>query len=182
MKILFVRCFTLLFTIVSLSSCARDLSHTTYTSDSTLNIVLSGQLISSRPVKIKESDKLEAGGGTLVGGLGGAVAGGAASNGSSGAVIGGAVAGAVLGTVAQHALSTTKGMEYIVKVDTSKMNQEYYEGSALMRNAIAAVKASGIVTVVQAKESKNDPELSIGQHVLVIISDKRTRVILDPSK
>lgn len=182
MKTLFTRYSTLLFTILCLSGCARDLSHTTYTSDTTLNIVLSGQLISSRQITIKESDKLEAGGGTLVGGLGGAVGGAAISNGRASGIIGGAVVGAVLGTVTQQALGTSKGMEYIIKVDTSKMSQDYYEGSAAMRNALAAVKASGIVTVVQAREKKSDPELSIGQNVLVIISDKRTRVIPDMSK
>ena len=51
-----------------------------------------------------------------------------------------------------------------------------------MRNALAAVKTSGIVTVVQAKEAKTDPELAIGQNVLVIISEKRARVIADNSK
>ena len=182
MKILFIRYFALLCVVASLSGCARDLSHTTYTSDSTLNVVLSGQLISSRQVKIKESDKIEAGGGTLIGGLGGAAVGSAASNGGAAATLGGAVVGAVVGTVAQQALGTSTGMEYIIKVDTSKMGTEYYEGSALMRNSLAAVKASGIVTVVQAKESKKDPVLAMGQHVLVIISDKRTRVIADPSK
>ena len=108
--------------------------------------------------------------------------GASASNGNGLATIGGAAAGAIFGAVAQNALGTTAGMEYIVKVDTSKLSNDYYEGSALMRNALAAVKTSGIVTVVQAKEAKTDPELAIGQNVLVIISEKRARVIADNSK
>ena len=59
MKNLFIKTAALLFLSVSLSGCARDLSSSTYTSDSTLNIVLQGQLLSSRHVKIKESDKDE---------------------------------------------------------------------------------------------------------------------------
>ena len=181
MKILFIRCFTLLFAVVSLSGCARDLSHSTYTSDATLNIVLSGQLVSNRQVRIKESDKLEAGGGALLGAIGGGVAGSLASNGGTAATIGGAAAGAVFGAIAQQALGTAPGTEYIIKVDTSKLSQDYYEGSALMRNALAAVKASGIVTVVQAKDKKSEQPLAIGQKVLVIISEKRARVIADMS-
>lgn len=182
MKTSLLKHFTLLLAVVFLSGCARDLSNSTYTSDATLNIVLSGQLISSRQVKIKESDKMEAGAGTVMGGLGGALAGSSMSNGGTAGTLGGAAAGALVGTLAQQALSTSTGMEYIVKVDTSKLGQDYYEGSASMRNALAAVKTSGIITVVQAKESKKDPVLSIGQHVLVIISEKRTRIIPDASK
>jgi outer membrane lipoprotein SlyB len=48
----------LLIAIFSISGCARDLSSSTYTSDSTLNIVLEGIIVSSRDIKIKESDRL----------------------------------------------------------------------------------------------------------------------------
>lgn len=162
-----------------LSSCARDLSSGTYTSNSTLNIVLSGQIVSMRKVKIKESDKMELGAGAVAGGIGGAAAGHAVSNGDGMSTLGGAAAGAIVGAVIQHGLETSSGIEYIVKVDTSKLNNDYYEGSALMRNSLAAVKATGMVTVVQAPEKSKDPQLNVGQKVLVIISEKRVRVIAD---
>jgi outer membrane lipoprotein SlyB len=66
-----------------------------------------------------------------------------------------------------------------VKVDTSKLKGEYYEGSALMRNSLAAVKTTGIVTVVQALEKKEDAAIEPGQKVLIIVSEKRTRIIPD---
>ena len=119
MKNFFGKGVVLCLVAVLLSGCARDLSSSTYTSDATLNIVLSGQIVSNRKVKVKESDKIEAGGGALLGGLGGAVVGASASNGNGLATIGGAAAGAIFGAVAQNALGTTAGMEYIVKVDTS---------------------------------------------------------------
>jgi outer membrane lipoprotein SlyB len=162
-----------------ISGCARDLSSVTYTSDATLNIVLHGQVLSSRKVKIRESDKLEAGAGTAVGALGGGAAAGAGSNGSMPAIIGGAVVGGIFGTVAERSLSSSTGIEYIVKVDTSKLKGEYYEGSALMRNSLAAVKTTGIVTVVQALEKKEDAAIEPGQKVLIIVSEKRTRIIPD---
>jgi outer membrane lipoprotein SlyB len=169
---------TILF-ISTLSGCARDLSHTTYTSDSTLNVVLYGQVLSSRQVKVRESDKMEAGGGAVIGALGGGAAGGLASNGGAAAIVGGAVVGGVFGAVAERGLSSSTGIEYIVKVDTSKLRDDYYEGSSLMRNSLAAVKTTGIVTIVQAKEKKNDRPIEIGQKVLVIVSEKRTRIVPD---
>jgi outer membrane lipoprotein SlyB len=130
-----------------------------------------------RNVKVKESDKVEAGAGTALGGIGGAIAGSSMSNGRTSGLVGGTIAGALIGTVAQQALSTSKGVEYIVKVDTSKLSNDYYEGSAHMRNALAAVKTSGVITVVQAPEGKKTAPMNIGQSVLVVISDKRTMII-----
>lgn len=182
MKHFFLRSITLVLMSVLVNGCARDLSSSTYTSDSTLNIVLSGQIVSARQVKVKESDTVEAGGGALLGGIGGAAIGGGSTGGNRWAALGGAAAGAVFGAVAQNALGTTSGTEYIIKVDTSKLSNDYYEGSALMRNAMAAIKATGIITVVQAKESKQDIPLTVGQNALVIISEKRARVIVDTTK
>ncbi len=182
MKNIFFKFLSLVLLSVLVTGCARDLSSSTYTSDSTLNIVFSGQIVSARKVKVKESDKVEAGGGALLGGIGGAAVGATSSGGNKWATVGGAAAGAVFGAVAQNALGTKAGMEYIVKVDTSKLSNDYYEGSALMRNALAAIKATGIITVVQAAESKNDIPLSVGQNALVIVSDKRARVIIDTTR
>lgn len=180
MKKIFLNLFLIIFTATNLCGCARDLSNTTYTSDSTLNVVLEGIILSKRNVKIKESERL---GDNTTGAAVGALGTGALLAGNSndlGVVIGGAVVGGVIGSIAQSALSSNNGVEYIVKVDTSKMDKEYYEGSRLMRNAIAAVRATGIVTVVQSKQSKKEVPMSEGQNVLLIISEKRTRVIPNP--
>lgn len=179
MQKIFVKACAFLLIITSISGCGRDLSHITYTSDSTLNIVLYGQVLSSREVKIRESEKLEDGAGSTIGALGGAAGAGTATDGSLPAIIGGAVVGGVFGAVTERSLSSTTGVEYIVKVDTSKLQDEYYEGSALMRNSIAAVKTTGVVTIVQAREKKQSQLIQPGQKVLVIVSEKRTRVIPD---
>ncbi|MFK8039928.1 MAG: hypothetical protein AB8B67_01095 [Rickettsiaceae bacterium] len=177
MKNFFIQVAVVILASFCLFGCARDLSSSTYTSDSTLNIVLEGQVLSVRNVQIKESEKLgDNTAGALIGGAGTGVAAGA-SGGNNAVIVGGILVGGILGAVTEQALGTNHGIEYVVKVDTSTMNQDYYEGSALMRNALAAVKANGIITVVQSKEAKNTPCISSGQNVLVIISEKRTRVI-----
>ena len=174
---------SLLFAVIlSLTGCARDLSSTTYTSDSTLNIVLEGIVVSTREIKIKDSDRLSDNTtGAALGGLGGgAIA--HSSGGKTGAVVGGAVAGAVVGALGQSALSSAKGTEFIVKVDKSKLSDDYYEGSARMRNAIAAAKATGVITVIQTSEKTKSKKVEVGENVLVVISETRSRVIRDVSK
>jgi outer membrane lipoprotein SlyB len=181
MKNLATRVTLLLLIVSQLIGCTRDLSPSMYTSDSTLNIVLSGVVVSSRMVKIKDSDNPSDGRGALAGGVLGAGGGALASNGRAEGIVGGAVAGAAIGALAQRATNTSSGREYIVKVDTSKLGNDYYEGSALMRNSLAAAKATGTITVVQEREKKNDVALEIGQKVFVIVSENRTRVIPDPT-
>lgn len=172
----------LLISIFSITGCARDLSSTTYTSDSTLNIVLEGIIVSSREIKIKDTDRLSDNTtGAMMGGLGGgAIA--HSSGGKSGAVVGGAVAGALVGALGQSALSSAKGTEFIVKVDKSKLSNDYYEGSARMRNAIAAAKATGMITIIQTSEKDKSKAIQVGENVLVIVSENRSRVIRDVSK
>jgi len=90
-----------LLVIFSITGCARDLSSTTYTSDSTLNIVLEGIIVSSREIKIKDTDKLgDNTAGAMMGGLGGGAL-AHSSGGGGGAVVGGAVAGALVGALGQ---------------------------------------------------------------------------------
>jgi outer membrane lipoprotein SlyB len=137
---------------------------------------LEGQIISSRPIIIKESDRLgDNTGGMVAGGAMGAVLGSGVGKGTgqNAAVVGGAVVGAVLGSAIQGKLGENKGYEYIIKVDVSKIKNEYYEGSAAMRSAISAATTGGLVTIVQADKNAI-PE---GQKVYVIFSDKRTRII-----
>ena len=113
-----------LFLLTSLIfGCARDLSSNVYTSDSTLSLTLEGQIVSSRPVIIKDSDKLSDNtGGIVAGGVAGAALGSSASKDSRNiAIASGALVGAAVGAIAQGKMSHSKGYDYIVKVDVSKI-------------------------------------------------------------
>ena len=159
-----------------LGGCARDLSTNVYTSQSTLSLTLEGTIISARPITVKETDKLGNNtGGLLAGGLAGGVVGSTIGSGNSAALatVGGVLAGAAIGAVAQNQLGKSAGYEYIVKVDVSKLKSAYYEGNAAMRNAISSATTSGVITVVQGANEV----MQKGQHVFVIFSDDRTRVI-----
>ena len=48
--------------------------------------------------------------------------------------------------------------------------------------AIAAAKATGTITVIQKSEKDKSKMIQVGENVLVIISENRTRVIRDVSK
>ena len=163
---------------IFLAGCARDLANNVYTSEDTINIVLEGEILSSRDVVVKESDRLSD---NTFGAASGALAGGVvashASNGSAAATVGGVLIGGVAGAVTQGALGTTKATEYLVKVDTSKLQDTYFDGSRLMRNSLSAAKATGVITVIQTKNSKKDVAIASGSKVLVIINDKRVRVV-----
>ena len=158
------------------ASCSRDLDNSMYTSSNTTNLTMEGVVISTRAVKIKETDKLED---NKMGMLAGGVLGGVAGTGVGGgtgkglAIVGGAIGGAALGALAQKALSNSKGIEYIVKVDTSNFKDTYFDGNAAMRNVIATAKVNGLLTVVQGQENP----IGVGQKVYVIFSENRTRVI-----
>lgn len=159
-----------------LSGCGRDLSTDMYTSDSTLNIAVQGKILSSRLIKIKENEKLgDNSTGAAIGAIGGGAAMGSNTDSVAG-IVGGALVGGVVGAVAESALSTTAGVEYIVLVDKSQISADYFAGSSSMRNAVESIKSTGLVTVIQAKE-KNAQILPVNQEVLLIISPKRTRVI-----
>ena len=176
MKIFFSPTLFTLLVATLLTSCARDLSSNMYTSDSTLSLTLTGEVVSARPVVIKDSDKLSDNTtGALAGGAMGAVLGTGVGQGTGkgAAVVGGAIAGAVIGAVAQGKLGESKGCEYIVQIDPSKIKGDYYEGSPAMRNAIAAATTGGLITIVQAADSL----IKEGDRVYVIFSDKRARVI-----
>lgn len=172
MKNFFVKSISLISIVFLVSSCARDLSSSVYTSDSTMNLTLEGQVIAARNITLKESDRLlDSKEGMLGGGaLGGFAAG---KGGSSTAATAGIIGGAIIGSIVQNKLGEAQGKEYIIKVDTSKLTNKYFEGTAAMRNAIAAATTSGLITVIQGV----DNPLSEGQTVYVIFSEKRVRVI-----
>jgi outer membrane lipoprotein SlyB len=162
--------------ITILTGCARDLSSNTYTSSSTLSLTLEGKVISARAIKIKDNDKMADNKmGMLAGGAMGAVSGSGIGKGTGNdmAIVGTAIAGGIAGAALEGALTTQNGFEYIIKVDTSKLKSEYFEGNAAMRNAISSATTSGVITVVQG----SDNPIAVGQTVYVIYSDNRTRVI-----
>lgn len=164
-----------IFALCALSSCASNMSGDVYTTSSSLSLTMEGQVISARPVTIKESEKMSDNtGGMLAGGLLGAVGGATAGNGRALATVGGGLAGAALGAVIEDKLSTSKGMEYIVKLDMSTFKDGYYEGSPAMKNLLSTAKTTGMITVVQSAKDNISTE---GQKVYVIFSNNRTRVI-----
>jgi outer membrane lipoprotein SlyB len=175
-KNVFSKIFVVLFVVIFMSGCARDLSNSMYISDSTTNFTLEGQIVTVRPVTIRDSDRLQ---GNTTGMATGAVVGGVAGSGIGGdsgrvgGLIGGAVLGGLVGAAMQDSLSTSKGLEYVVKVDISNIKDTYYEGNMALRNVIATARVNGMLTVVQ---SEKDP-LQKGQKVYVVFSDNRTRVI-----
>jgi outer membrane lipoprotein SlyB len=155
------------------AGCARDLSSNVYTSNSTFNLVLNGRILKSRPVLVKNNDQLSH---NSTGIVAGGIAGGAAgyATGEGGALIAaGVLAGALVGSLIESSLSTADGIEYIVQIDRSQLSNDYYEGSALLREAVASAKATGTVAIVQSK----DNPLQEGQEVFAIISPKRARVV-----
>jgi outer membrane lipoprotein SlyB len=176
MKNIFLKLSAVIALLSMLSACGRDLSSSMYTSDSTFSLTMEGTVIATRSVVVKENDKLGNNtGGMIAGGIGGAALGNAVGKGSGNtiATVGGALAGGLAGAVIQDKLSTNKGFEYIIKVDTSKIKDSYFEGNASMRNVIATAKLNGLVTVVQGA----DNPIAQGQKVYVIFSENRTRVI-----
>ncbi|MGC0372139.1 MAG: hypothetical protein DGJ47_000844 [Rickettsiaceae bacterium] len=159
-----------------LCSCASDMAHDTYSNDSTLNIALSGKVLSARQVVVKSKDQtaVTSGAGGLVGGvLGHNITHGTSNNTRAISTVGGALVGGVIGS----RFGTHKATEYIIKVDKSQLSKDYYSGSRSMRNSIEAIKATGLITVVQTNSKKSPVHFHNDQEVVVIISPNRTRII-----
>jgi len=171
-----------------LAGCGRNMAGDTYTAGSASGKVLEGKIVSMRPVTIKDHDKLQD---NTAGGLAGAAAGGVGGasighgNGSIAAAIGGAVIGAVAGAYAQDALSTSEGMEYVVKLDKqyvgndsgSKHNKSVKEStkgsvSDDVNTSIDSNAHTDMLSVVQAA----DPALKAGSKVYIIYSNDRPRL------
>jgi outer membrane lipoprotein SlyB len=174
--------------ILLTTACGRQMDGNVYTSSATTGKVLKGTVISAMPVKIKDSDKL---GNNVVGGVAGGVGGGLAGSligggrGNDIATVGGVVAGAVLGSLLQDKLSTSDGMQYVVQLDSSQKKErkakvkkiEYSGGKSVDReisdSTQVAETESDAISVVQGKE----PIIAVGQRVLVMYNDDRTRII-----
>ncbi len=154
-----------------LGGCGRDLSTTSYVSSSTFNLTLEGVVLNVRDVTIKEGESGSEGfKGAAMGAGAGGLAGGLLGQ-SGGAVVGGALIGGAIGAIAQQ--TSSAGYEYVIKINTSKIQDEYYEGNSAMRNVISTARAGGIVTIPQG----TDIRIPVGQKVYVIYSNNRARVI-----
>lgn len=138
-----------------LTACAANLNTDTYQTSAAgqINNVQEGVIINVREVKIAT----ENGG---VGSLAGGIAGGAAGSmiGGNTAVniigaVGGAVLGGAIGAKAQEGLSSQKGYEYIVKLDSGRA-----------------------ITLTQG----TDVRLSVGQPVYVLDADRGDRARIIP--
>ena len=184
----FAKILTLIAVVSVLTGCGRDMASDTYSDSATAGKVLKGTIISARAVTIKSHDKLQDNTvGGLAGGAGGALGGSEIGHGdgSIASAIGGAVAGAVAGAYVQDMLSTTDGMEYLVKLDAKHARKDSAAHKKIVRESIkggtmADMNAStdidtqtDIVSVVQ----KGDPALKEGSAVYIVYHDDRPRLV-----
>lgn len=170
-----------------ITGCARNMNSNTYTSGSSGGLVLEGTVVSARAITIKDNDKLQD---NAIGGIAGGAAGGiGASNigkgsGNTAATAGGVIAGAVIGALIQDQLSTSQGMEYVVKLkesvdapDNTKHTEINHTRNASVQDKIKnSIKTTGtksnMISVVQGMDQVFSP----GQKVYVIYSDDRPRL------
>jgi outer membrane lipoprotein SlyB len=152
--------FLLLFSALFFTQCSKELSSDTYSDDEAgaVKQTYRGVIVNAREVTVKASDKLSD---NTLGVIGGGAAGGILGSqigqgrGSTVGMVLGAIAGAFGGAAAQDKLSTQKGMEYVVELNSGRM-----------------------ITIVQGL----DPRLQPGQYVIVMVGNKgRSRVIPDQS-
>lgn len=171
-----------------LTGCAREMSSDVYTSSSTSGKVLEGKVVSARPVTIKDSDKLQDNtAGMLGGGLLGGVAASSAGKGTgkSLAAVGGALVGAAAGAFIQDKLGTSKGMEYIVRIDkkyissipTQKSRRNISYGTTTAEQDVSQSISvedtkTDLISVVQGGDVIFQP----GKRVMIIYSNDRPRL------
>lgn len=180
--------FQVFVAVFFLAACAREMSSDVYTSGSESGKVLEGKIVSARPITIKEADRLQNNStGVLGGGLAGGLAGSSAGGGSGKtlAAIGGAIVGATAGAVMQDKLGTSKGMEYVVRID-KKYLKDVYERKTLNRRMYGVSTAeedlnqsisvadtkTDLISVVQGM----DITFQAGQRVLIIYHNDRPRL------
>lgn len=175
--------------VMALGACAKNLHGDVYSSESSVGKVVYGTVVSARNITIKdkESNK-QLGLGTLAGGAAGGVAGSTVGNGkgSTLSAIGGALAGAVVGAIAEDQLSTSSGVEYIVKLDTPKapksiavkknekltIAQGKNVEADVMDAAMMEETASNVISVIQ----QDEVPIAAGARVMVVYRDDRARI------
>lgn len=184
---------TKLYSIIAISTlaltgCARELSSSTYTSGAVSGKVIEGTVISARPVTIKDADKLQDNtlgilGGGVLGGVGGSAFGKGTGKGL--AAVGGALLGATAGAYAQDKLSTSNGMEYIVRIDKKYVNsiptntsrkEVQFGTSSAEQDVSKSIQVENTKTDLISVLQGSDVVFSAGQHVLVIYNNDRPRL------
>ncbi|QLH44053.1 MAG: hypothetical protein HWD59_08190 [Coxiellaceae bacterium] len=140
--------FLVIFTTSWIAGCAPNISANNYNASNvgTTNKVVAGTIINARPVQVSNNT----GTGGLAGGVAGAAAGSTIGGSTAVNIIGGvagALAGGLLGNATEKQLSKQTGMEYIVKTSNGNM-----------------------LSIVQG----SDTQLSVGQHVMVILGSGGT--------
>ncbi len=171
-----------------LTSCARDMSSDVYTDSNAVGKVLEGKVLSARQVTVKSSDKLQDNTlGMIGGGLLGAVAGSSVGGGTGKglAAVGGGLLGATAGAYAQDKLGTSKGIEYVVRIDkkyvSSIPRNVHRKQISVGDNSVDQdVKQSiavedtktDLISVVQG----TDTMFQAGQKVLIIYNNDRPRL------
>ena len=163
MKLLKIFC-TAVFMLseITLIACSPSLSPDVYTTRSAgqARTVTKGVIVSFQPVTVSNDFNAQGSGGgagtfagAALGGIAGSQIGGSVAANAAGAV-GGAVLGGIIGNVAEKKLTQQTAIQYVIKRPNGSL-----------------------ISVVQGPE----PQLSRGQHVLVIYGSNRTRVIPDTS-
>ncbi|AWD33248.1 hypothetical protein Fsol_00453 [Candidatus Fokinia solitaria] len=128
-------------------------------------VAIPGKVISVRKVMIgnkKQNSTNNTIAGSAVGGLAGVGLGHSPESALLGAVMGGAI-----GYAASEAASGNyDGSEYVVKIDTSALNQEAVTmGGSAFLSTVNAIKSTGLVVVAQ-----KDRPIAVGRKVYVLIA------------
>ncbi|MDX1949863.1 MAG: glycine zipper 2TM domain-containing protein [Rickettsiales bacterium] len=179
--------FTIFACSLLLVSCHRNMDSNVYTQNNTIGVVVEGEVVSARQVQVKETERLQDNAlGGLAGGVGGAVAGSGIGKGRGSTLggVGGAVAGAAVGALIQDALSTTKAMEYIVKVTseegatTGRRNDIRLGRNGISDNVKNSIDSGNTKTKLISVVQGMDVVFGVGQKVYVAYSDdNRARLI-----
>jgi outer membrane lipoprotein SlyB len=179
---------TITLTGFVLSGCARNMGSNVYTSSAVTGKVIEGTVVSARAVVIKDSDKLTDNtigmlGGGLIGGLGGNLLG--KGKGNTLSTAGGAIAGAAVGSIIQDRLSTSNGMEYVVRiapqyrsdVPTTINKTVITSGNQSVDDEVKGATSvantkTDLISVVQGADTVYNP----GQKVLIMFNNDRPRI------
>jgi outer membrane lipoprotein SlyB len=182
---------TSLLFVILLTGCGTNMDSDVVTSRSSAGKVVYGTIASSRAVTIKDSEKLSD---NAVGGITGGVVGGVASSnigkgkGKDAATVGGVIAGAILGAMIEDQLSTSKGFEYIINLETAQklstpITKEKHTTQIqatsnpiendIQSSAVLSDVAVSTLSIVQADETP----IPVGTRVMIIYRDDGTRIV-----
>lgn len=146
-KILYFNIFLL---ILALTSCSSTDPSYSANSVGQVSQVEQGKILDIQRVNIKGSNNVGARVGGLAGGLGGALAGSGNMLTSIAGSIGGAVVGGIAGGATEEAVTSSKGYQFTIKLDSGK-------------------------TLAILQEDNNN--LKIGDNVTIYMSGNNTRIV-----